>query len=114
MENPEGLDRETVDDALDVLQDIVLWELTAPRWEQVGQILDRLGAAIAVADREGLRAAVADLELSGPTRALRIGGTGTRGIPEPVFDRRNNLVHSLGQEKAKPPAEGGSSGRPTR
>lgn len=114
MANREGLDRETVDDALDVLQDIVLWELTGPRWQQVEQILERIGTALAVGDPAALRDAVADLELSGPTRTLRIGGTGTRGIPEPVFDRRNTLVHSLGQEQAKPPVEGGSSGRPTR
>ncbi|MEV7628708.1 CATRA system-associated protein [Actinoplanes sp. NPDC089786] len=109
MDNRAGLDRETVDDALDVLRDIVLWELTPQRWEQVTLILGRLADALAAGDPEELRDAVADLELSGPTRALRIGGTETGGIPEPVLERRNTLVHSLSRDQPKD-----DDGRPSR
>ncbi len=103
MTPPEDWDAETVGDALDVLQEIVLWELLPERWEQVGRILDRITAALAANDVEDLRDAVADLELTGPVRALRIGGTGERGIPEPVLERRNTLVHALTEERRAAP-----------
>ena len=99
MDRPDDWDAETVGDALDLLQDLVLWELVPGRWEQVGAILDRITAALTTHDAEQLRDAVADLELSGPVRALRIGSTGERGIPEPVLDRRNTLVHTLAEER---------------
>jgi len=100
MERPEDLDAETVDDALDVLQDLVLWELAPRRWEQVGEILDRITAALAAHDADDLREALAHLELS-PVRALRIGSAGTTGIPQPVLDRRNTLVYRLGNEQSR-------------
>jgi hypothetical protein len=99
MNPPADWDAETVDDALDVLQDLVLWELVPERWARVDSIIDRITVALAARDAGDLRDAVADLELSGPIRALRIGSTGERGIPEPVLDRRNSLVHALTAEK---------------
>jgi hypothetical protein len=117
MDRPEDWDAETVDDALDVLQDLVLWELAPQRWEQVGEILERITAALAARDADDLREAVADLELSGPVRALRIGSASTGGIPEPVFDRRNTLVHSLSNEQSRRSAttpEGGRGDKPPR
>jgi hypothetical protein len=112
-------DAETVDDALDVLQDLASWELAPQRWEQVARILERIAAAAAARDAEDLRGAVADLELSGPVRALRIGGAGASGIPEPVLDRRNTLVHALSQERSPgsatgPAPEAGRGAEPAR
>jgi hypothetical protein len=114
MERPGGWDAETVDDALDVLQDLVLWELVPERWDQVDHLLTRIAQAFAAGDADELRQTLADLELSGPVRALRIGGTPVNGIPEPVLDRRNTLVHNLSQERRRPPAEGGHAGHPPR
>ena len=111
------IDRETVDDALDVLQDIVLWELTPARWQQVEQIIERIGVALSTGDTGGLRSAVADLELSGPTRALRIGSTTIQGIAEPVLERRNSLVHALEKTSKGDPGprpEGARDGRSAR
>lgn len=99
MTSPEDWDAETVGDALDVLQDLVLWELGPERWQQVDAILGRITSALATRDIEDLRDAVADLELSGPVRALRIGSTSERGIPEPVLERRNTLVYALTEER---------------
>ena len=114
MKHRDNWDTETVDDALDVLQDLVLWELVPERWELVDRLLGRIGAAFVAGDADELREAVADLELSGPVRALRIGGTTVQGIPEPVLDRRNTLVHTLSQQRPKPPAEGRRDEQPAR
>jgi hypothetical protein len=112
------LDDETVADALDVLEDLAEWQLAAPRWERVHGILDRLAGALGAGDTAGVRAAVADLELSGPVRALRIGTADTDGIPEPVLDRRNTMLHQLGgaghqrtETGAQPGKEAGGAGR---
>jgi hypothetical protein len=103
MMNPrEDWDDEIVGDALDVLQDLVLWQLVPERWAQVGGILDRIISALATRDVEELHDAVADLELNGPVRALRIGSTGETGIPEPILERRNTLVHALTDERKAP------------
>jgi CATRA-associated small protein len=117
MDRLDEWDAETVGDALDVLQDLVLWELAPQRWAQVEQILDRIAQALGARDAEDLRDAIADLELSGPVRVLRIGSAGVGGIPEPVLDRRNSLVHALSQEQPAGPApapEGDRGGRPAR
>lgn len=98
-------DDETVQDAIDVLQDLVLWELTAQRWEHAARILDRIAAALSARDVEELRDAVAELELSGPVRLSRIGSALKTGIPQPVFDRRNTLVHALTAEQPMQPED---------
>jgi len=95
MNGPTGWDAETIDDALEKLQDLVLWQLAPQRWDQVDRILGRMAAAMAAGDEDEMREAVADLELSGPTRILRIGSASEDGIPEPVLERRNTLVYSL-------------------
>jgi hypothetical protein len=116
VDGHEDWDAETLGDALDVLQDLVLWELVPQRWEQVEQLLDRMQVAIASRDAGDLRDAVADLELSGPVRVSLIGSTPIRGIPEPVLERRNSLVHALTLEQARRSAttEAGSGDKPAR
>lgn len=99
--DPSDLDAETVGDALDVLQDLVLWELAPERWEHVGVVLGHITTALAGREAEALRDAVADLELSGPVRALRIGSADEHGIPEPVLELRNTLVHRLTREQRR-------------
>ncbi|MEU4222384.1 CATRA system-associated protein [Actinoplanes sp. NPDC026623] len=94
------MDDETLGDALDVLRDVVLWELTPQRWDQVGRLIGQISAAYAGSDPDGVREAIADLELNGPVRALRIGTTTVTGVPEPVLDRCNELVHTLVAERA--------------
>ncbi|MGK5685120.1 CATRA system-associated protein [Actinoplanes sp. URMC 104] len=88
-------DDETVRDAVDVLQDLVLWEMSAQRWEHVEATLHRIERALADGDAAELREAVAELEVSGPVRILRIGTRTTTGIPPRTLDRRNALVHAL-------------------
>ncbi|MEU6021934.1 CATRA system-associated protein [Micromonospora sp. NPDC047134] len=95
----ERWDAETVDDALHVLQDIVLWELIPERWEHIGSLLSRLSATLDTGEVDQAREALIELELSGPVRANRIGQTETKGIPEPLLERRNTLVHRLTAEQ---------------
>ena len=114
MGHPDDWDAESVGDALDVLRDLLWWELVPARWERVDRLLVRIAAAFAAGDATELREAVADLELSGPVKAIRIGSTAVAGIPEPVLDRRNTLVHTLSQQRPKPPAEGGRDEQPAR
>ncbi|WP_238009095.1 CATRA system-associated protein [Dactylosporangium sp. AC04546] len=89
------MDAETVEDLLDVLQDVVLWRLTEHRWMLVQQALDDVAVALAATDPADLRDALVSLQLSGPVRALRIGSVDTVGVPDPVLDRQNTLVHAL-------------------
>jgi len=102
MESPRQWDDEVVEDALDVLKDVTVWELTRTRWEEVAQLLEQIADAHAAGRDDDLRAAVAALELSGPTRAFRIGGSDISGIPEPVLERRNWLVHALTRPQPAP------------
>ncbi|MFF5295257.1 CATRA system-associated protein [Paractinoplanes globisporus] len=101
MEPSESWDAETVQDAVNALQDIVLWTLTPQRWEHVAALLERIDTAYATRDAGELRNAVAELELSGPVRIMRIGSTTATGVPQPVLDRRNTLVHSLTSERKR-------------
>lgn len=100
----DDLDAETVADALDVLADVPEWELAPARWDRVREIMDRLIAAIRAGDLTGCRDAIADLELSGPVRLLRIGSVEATGIPQPVLDLRNTLVRSLRPDRPGSPA----------
>jgi hypothetical protein len=110
------MDDETVTEATDVLGELAEWQLPAPHWERVQVLLGRLTRAWQRADPGGFRAAVADLESCRPGRALRIGSAGTDGVPEPVLDRRNTLLHKLGGDRPRRPApaadpEDGRAGR---
>ncbi|MFI5958420.1 CATRA system-associated protein [Cryptosporangium sp. NPDC051539] len=95
------LDDETIADALDVLGDVVEWQLAPQRWENVQAILDRLDEALRSADGPGLRRAVAELDLNGPVRANRIGTAEIVRAPEQVLDRQNTLVHALTVNKGQ-------------
>ncbi|GIF23187.1 hypothetical protein BJ973_000457 [Actinoplanes tereljensis] len=105
MDLPGSWDYETVQDAVDVLQDLVLWEMSTQRWEHVAAILGRIDAALGARDADELRQAVAELEISGPVRILRIGGKTVTGVPQPVLDLRNTLVHKLTPERRNAPED---------
>ena len=119
MDFPERWDDETIQDAVDVLQDLVLWEMSPQRWEHIAGVLQRIDSALAGRDPAELREAVTELEISGPARMLRIGTKQTTGIPPQVLERRNALVHSLTSGRRPEAAtrmvpENDCSGRQTR
>ncbi|GAB2606759.1 hypothetical protein Aab01nite_01940 [Paractinoplanes abujensis] len=88
-------DDETVQDAVAVLQHLVMWTHGPQRWEEVDLAMVELRAAFEAGDADAVRAAIAELDRLGPDRILRIGSRTATGIPTPVLDRRNTLVHWL-------------------
>lgn len=100
MNRSAGWDAETVADALAVMDELTLWKLPPDRWQQVDELLAAVTAAFAAGDPAELRDTVEHLAAYGSYRALRIGSSMPDGIPEPVLDRRNTLVHILVQERA--------------
>jgi CATRA-associated small protein len=92
-------------DALDVLQDVVQWRLTAPRWATVRSALEAMRAAYDAGDVDTLRDAVSDLELAGPVRANSLAGDEVGEPPAPVYDVANSLRHDLSGEGAPPPED---------
>ncbi|BCJ41109.1 hypothetical protein GCM10010168_45930 [Actinoplanes ianthinogenes] len=107
MDLPKHWDTESVTQALDALSDLVLWELTPQRWEQVAEVLHQIETALDTHDLDDLRDATSALELYGPYRKIpRIGSAGAAGIPPQVLERRNELVHRLtGDPKHGKPEE---------
>ncbi|WP_333735995.1 CATRA system-associated protein [Streptomyces sp. IBSBF 2806] len=95
------IDGESRDDAVDVLRDLIEWELAPQRWEQVDSIVDSLADAVARGDGDALREATAELELTGPVRVTRIGAKSVIPVPEETRDRANRLVHALGRQQER-------------
>lgn len=91
----DHVDAELRADALAVLDDIVSWRLAQARWEHVTAILRQIAAALAANDAEAVQDAVADLELTGPVRTLRIGHDGVLPPPAEVLEVRGSVVESL-------------------
>jgi hypothetical protein len=98
---PGDADREAKAEALDVLFEVLDWQLTPARWADVGQIISSMASAAADGDADTLRRATTRLELEGAssTRIIRIGTVDESLLdfpPEPVRDRVNRLIHALG------------------
>ncbi|MFB7336955.1 CATRA system-associated protein [Streptomyces adustus] len=100
------IDGETRDDAVDVLTDLLEWQLVEERWERVDAIVRSLTEALAAGDRAALRNATAELELAGPIRITRIGAEPLIPAPDRTRDRANRLVHALGSQPPEPRADG--------
>jgi hypothetical protein len=80
-------------DTLDVLQDVLRWELSPARWAGIVAILDAMAAD--PADQDVIAEGTTQLELAGPVRITRIGATPTQPPPPPVRERVNELIHQL-------------------
>ena len=106
-EHPASLvDAKLRADALDVLQDVIQWRLTATRWATVRGVLDAMRAAYDAGEVDALREAVYALELAGPVRANSLAGDEVGEPPAPVYDVANRLQHDLFGEGAPPPEDG--------
>ena len=96
-------------EALDVVSDVLQWQLHEARWRPLEQVLAAMDAAVAAGDTAGLMAATANLELAGPLRVTRIGAAPVVPAPAAVRDRLNRLVYALGgaleQEQQETAAE---------
>jgi hypothetical protein len=78
---------------------IMRLELTPARWERIAGIIDIAIEAAVAGDLDGLSEAVEELELVGPVRVVRIGGTPAAPPPSPVRERDVLLRHALREEK---------------
>jgi hypothetical protein len=96
------------DDALDVLRVTLVWRWTEGRWRMVAQAADALAAALAAGDDAACRAAVHDLALAGPVRAVSAENPPTEPAPDPVRERVNELIHTLGRQDTDGNAAGAS------
>lgn len=83
------------EDALDVLRDALVWRLTGGHWQTVEQALEAMAEALAADDKVAFRAAVCDLEVAGPVRAVPVEDASTLPAPQQVRERINELVHTL-------------------
>jgi hypothetical protein len=82
-------------DAVNVLEDLLLWELSPARWEGVAGILDALAVEVADSDLSNLEEATIQLELAGPVRITRLGAAPTEPPPPRVRERINQLIYRL-------------------
>jgi hypothetical protein len=91
-------DRVAVDEALDILADVLEWRTTAAGWHATTRLLDELTDAHTAGDYASLRVTTSILENSSPNRTTPIGGEPTGPPPAPTRDRLNRLIHSLEQD----------------
>lgn len=88
------------DDAANVLQDALSWELSPARWEGISAILQALESDLAEQDIDAIADAVAQLELAGPVRLTSIGAPPVTPPPPKVRERINQLIHQLSRSRA--------------
>jgi predicted negative regulator of RcsB-dependent stress response len=99
-------------DALDVLSYVLSWKLAAPRWQEIEKMLVAMDTALQANDLEALAEATIRLELAGPLRATRIGGTSVSAPPDAVRGRVVQLMLSLrGRRRAQEERDSGGAGR---
>jgi hypothetical protein len=87
--------QQVLQDAVHVLEDLLLLELSPARWEGIAGILEALATEVAASDLSNLTEATIQLELAGPVRITRIGAMPTEPPPPRVRERINQLIHSL-------------------
>ncbi|WP_214404711.1 CATRA system-associated protein [Pseudonocardia lacus] len=106
------IDDELREDALELFADLLQWRLAPARWDQVASRLTAIETALADNDVPALREAIADLELTGPVRATRIGHDSEDDAPQQTKDRVNNLQHKIGSsgDGDDPSSADGSTG----
>jgi hypothetical protein len=95
-------------EALEILGHLLTWHLPSGRWAQAEQVIDEVATAMASGDLPALDRAIAGLELLGPVRVTRIGESSESQLtppPDPVRERVNRLIHSLGQPARPDPAQ---------
>jgi hypothetical protein len=96
--------------ALEVLADVLEWQLPVPRWERVAELVQSIDEAVRGGDLVALESATIDLELLSPVRVTRIGSTQDRvEAPPEVRVRVNRLQHTFAESSARcdPGSRGG-------
>lgn len=82
-----------LEDAVNVLQDVLQWHLSPARWEAIGAVIEVMEAD--TADLDAISDGTSQLEMAGPVRITRIGSTPTEPPPQKIQERLNTLVEKL-------------------
>jgi TIR domain len=98
-------------EALDVLSDVLTWQLATLRWHVIKQVLDAMDAALQANNLEALAEATIQLELSGPLRTTRIGGTSISAPTDVIRAQVVHLIHSLRDRRARGERHSGGAGQ---
>ncbi|GAB1817738.1 CATRA system-associated protein [Herbidospora sp. RD11066] len=88
-------------DLLELLEDVLAWQLSPARWDGVAALVDSISSAHERGDRDELAAAIAELDLLGPVRMHRIGDAPVVPPPPKVREWVNRLVHAVAEEDAE-------------
>ncbi|NJC13100.1 hypothetical protein F4558_002926 [Micromonospora profundi] len=102
-----SLPPDLLNDLHDVLDDMEEWQLDPAGWAYVDTLLGRVEVTLSAGEEEAIRQVVADLELSGPTRAKSADSGATNKQPPKTRDKVAGLKDTLdaprrtGQEKAQ-------------
>lgn len=112
MTGRQMIDDETRTDVVEVLGDLLEWQLAPQRWDRVQALVEALAEALAAGDGDSVRAVTAELELSGPVRITRIGADPVIAAPPHTRDQANHLVHSLGVPPPQDAKPGGGTVTP--
>lgn len=84
------------DEALDMLRDTMLWNLPEPRWDQVGEAVAGMAAALAGDSLDALWQATGCLQLYGQSRVqIRLVGRADPPAPTAVRERISDLIEAL-------------------
>ncbi|MGW0239872.1 CATRA system-associated protein [Micromonospora chalcea] len=100
-----SLPLDLLDDLRDVLDDMDEWRLDPTAWAHVDTLLGRVEAALSAGKAVAIREAVADLELSGPTRAKSADSGATGRQPPKTRDKLASLKDTLNAPKRTGPGK---------
>lgn len=92
-----GIDDVFRAEVVDFLGEVGQWELSQKRWTVVRTRVTALHTALRAGNGAAARAAVRELELVGPVRAIEVGANNpTESAPAPVREEIAEIVHTLG------------------
>jgi len=103
--------RRARDEALSVLNDVLLWSMPAARWEQVREAVANVAVAAATSNPDALSQAIDRLDLYSPMRVdVRLGDLAS--ATRPVREQIAELVDILRLDSA--PGRGSQAAPPER
>lgn len=97
-------------EALDVLDDALQWELAPHRWVEIEQLVAVLAQALTAGDDVTFRQAVYDLELLGPVRAASADNPPSERAGGRVRERINELIRTIARPDPRTPLGSGRGG----
>ncbi|WBC08882.1 CATRA system-associated protein [Micromonospora sp. WMMA1947] len=100
-----SLPPDLLDDLRNLLDDMNMWSLDPSGWAYVDTLLGQVKVAFSAGEADAIRKAVADLELSGPTRAKSADSGATGRQPPKTRDKLASLKDTLNAPKRTGPGK---------